>query len=208
MPEIRSETPLLVVFVDLTRFGAQSQRVDDVELADALDAYYEQVGAAVQEAGGRVVKFVGDGAVIVFAEDRVDRGVEMLLALKDAVDRSMAQRGWECRLIAKAHFGTAIAGPFGLAGDKHHDVIGKTVNTAAMLDADGGDPLRRRLPKAQPRAATTLQEAHATDHLHPPGGPAAVQGDDRAHESLRSDPHHPPRAPLRSEARAGEEECP
>jgi adenylate cyclase len=161
MPEIRSETPLLVVFVDLTRFGAQSQRVDDVELADALDAYYEQVGAAVQETGGRVVKFVGDGAVIVFDEEQVDRGIEMLLALKDAVDRSMTQRGWECRLIAKAHFGTAIAGAFGPVGDKHHDVIGKTVNTAAMLDATGvtlsvaafrklSPALRRRFKKHTP----------------------------------------------------------
>lgn len=34
------------MFVDLTRFFAQSQRVDDVELADTIDAYYEQVGAA------------------------------------------------------------------------------------------------------------------------------------------------------------------
>jgi adenylate cyclase len=137
MPETRSETSLLVVFVDLTRFWAQSQRVDDVELADALDAYYEQVGAAVQGAGGRVVKFLGDGALIVFREDRVDQGVEMLLALKDAVDEAMATRHWECRLAAKAHFGPAVAGPFGLSDDKHYDVLGKTVNTAAMLDSTG-----------------------------------------------------------------------
>jgi adenylate cyclase len=137
MADVRSETPLLVVFVDLTRFWAQSQRVDDVELADTLDAYYEQIGAAVRAAGGRIVKFLGDGALIVFDEQRVDAGVEMLLALKDAVDRSMAQRGWECRLIAKAHFGTVIAGPFGVAGDKHHDVVGKTVNIAATLEASG-----------------------------------------------------------------------
>jgi adenylate cyclase len=161
MLEIRSEIPLLVAFVDLTRFGAQSQRVDDVQLADGLDAYYEEVGAAVQEGGGRVVKFVGDGAVLAFPEDRVDRGVEMLLALKESVDRSMAQRGWECRLIAKAHFGTAIAGPFGEAGAKRHDVIGKAVNTAAMLDATGvtlsvaafrrlSPALRRRFKKHTP----------------------------------------------------------
>lgn len=137
MPEIRSETPLLVVFADLTRFGIQSQRVGDVELADTIDAYYEQVGAAVQAAGGRVVKFVGDGVLIVFEEDRVDQGVEMLLALKEAVDGWMARRSWECRLIVKAHFGTVVAGPFGLAGDKRYDVAGKTVNTAASLDATG-----------------------------------------------------------------------
>ena len=137
MADVRSETPLLVVFADLTRFWAQSQRVDDAELADTLDAYYEQVGTAVRAAGGRVIKFFGDGVLIVFEERRVDAGVEMLLALKDAVDRSMAERGWECRLVAKAHFGTAIAGPFGVAGDKRHDVVGKTVNIAATLEATG-----------------------------------------------------------------------
>lgn len=161
MPEIRTETSLLVAFVDLTRFASQSQRVGDVELADGIDAYYEQVGASVQDAGGRVVKFVGDGVLIVFAEDRVDRGVETLLALKEAVDRSMAERGWECRLIAKAHFGTAVAGPFGAAGDKRHDVIGKVVNIAAQLDSAGvtlsvaafrklSPPLRRRFKKHTP----------------------------------------------------------
>ena len=134
---VRSETPLLVVFIDLTRFWAQSQRVDDQEVADTLDTYYEQVGAAVKAAGGRVVKFLGDGALIVFEEDRVDAGAEMLLALKDAVDRAMARRGWECRLIAKAHFGPVIAGPFGAAGDKRHDVAGRTVNVAASLEANG-----------------------------------------------------------------------
>jgi len=132
-----------------------------VELADGIDAYYEQVGAAVQGAGGRVIKFVGDGVLIAFAEDEVDRGVEMLLALKEAVDRSMAERGWECRLIAKAHFGTAVAGPFGSVGDKRHDVIGKAVNTAAVLDSAGvtlsvaafrklSPPLRRRFKKHTP----------------------------------------------------------
>jgi adenylate cyclase len=161
MPETRSETALLVVFVDLTRFAAQSRRVDDVELADTIDAYYEQVGASVRDAGGRVVKYVGDGVLIVFEEEHVDRGVEMLLALKDSVDQTMARRGWECRLVVKAHFGTAIAGPFGLQGDKHHDVIGKTVNTAVMLEATGvtltvnafrklGPALRRRFKKHTP----------------------------------------------------------
>jgi class 3 adenylate cyclase len=67
----------------------------------------------------------------------VDRGVEMLLVLKDAVDRSMADRGWECRLIVTVHFGTAVAGPFGLAGAKQHDIIGKVVNTTALLDSAG-----------------------------------------------------------------------
>src|SRR5207248_2611833 len=116
--ESRAEVPLLLAFVDLTRFAAQSERVGDAELAEVIDAYYEQVAAAIEAAGGRIVKFIGDAALIVFPEEAVDRGVQALLDLKEAIDRSMEARGWQCRLAVKAHFGSAIARPFGAAGDK------------------------------------------------------------------------------------------
>ena len=133
----RSEVPLLVSFIDLTRFFAQSQRVNDVELADTLDAFYGHVTQAVEEAGGVLVKFMGDAALIVFEEERIERGVTMLLDLKGSVDALMAERGWECRLVVKAHFGPVIAGQFGEAASQRYDVAGKTVNTAAALDAAG-----------------------------------------------------------------------
>jgi adenylate cyclase len=155
---VHPEVPLLVAFVDLTRFGVQSQRVRDSELAETLDAYYERVAVTVEAVGGRVVKYIGDGALVVFGEDTVDRGVQALLELKEAVDALMDARGWECRLVVKAHFGQAVAGPFGAASDKRFDVIGKAVSTAAMLDSTGvtlsveafrklGPALRRRFKK-------------------------------------------------------------
>ena len=137
MTSTRSETPLLIVFLDLTRFAFQSQRLGDAEIAETVDKFYELVGAAVAAAGGRTVKFIGDASLIVFPEDRVDQGVQMLLDLKPAVDKFMDDIGWECRLSAKVHFGPALAGLYGAAGDKRYDVIGKTVNTAAMLDSTG-----------------------------------------------------------------------
>lgn len=133
----RAPTPLLVVFLDLTRFATQSQRVEDPELADTVDAYYERVAGAVDAAGGRTVKFIGDAALTVFPEHAVDAGVAMLLDLKPAVDRLMVERGWECRLTARAHFGSVMAGEFGAAGRKQFDVLGRVVNTAATLDGTG-----------------------------------------------------------------------
>lgn len=46
----RAESPFLIAFVDLTRFGSQSQRVSDGEIADTLDQYYRHVTAAVEQA--------------------------------------------------------------------------------------------------------------------------------------------------------------
>jgi class 3 adenylate cyclase len=161
MAERRTESAFLIAFVDLTRFMVQSQRVGDAEIADTLDLYYQQVAAAVDQARGRVVKYIGDAALVVFPEDGVDRGVEALLDLKTTVDGFMAGRGWDCRLTAKAHFGVAVAGAFGPPAAERFDVVGKAVNTAATLPESGvtlsvaafrrlGPELRRRFKKHTP----------------------------------------------------------
>lgn len=157
----RSPQSLLIAFVDLTRFAAQSQRIDDQVLADTIDSFYELVAATVQSAGGKVVKFLGDAALIVFPEDVVDQAVETLLTLKTSVDQMMSASGWECRLAVKVHFGSVIAGLFGARDEKRYDVIGKDVNTTAMLEASGvtltvdafgklGSELRTRFKKQTP----------------------------------------------------------
>jgi len=161
MAERRAESAYLIAFVDLTRFMAQSQRVSDGEIADTLDLFYQHVAAAVEDARGRVVKYLGDAALVVFPEDGVDRGVEALLDLKTSIDRFMVTRGWDCRLTAKAHFGVAVAGAFGPPAAERFDVIGKAVNTAATLEGSGvtlsvaafrklGPELRRRFKKHTP----------------------------------------------------------
>jgi adenylate cyclase len=161
MSEIRTEVSLLIAFVDLARFAAQSQRVDDFELANGVDSYYEHLGAAVLAAGGTIVKFVGDAALVVFPEAAVDQGVATILALKDSVDDLMTDMGWECRLTARVHFGSVIAGPFGVENAKRFDVLGKAVNTAATLGGPGvtlsveafrklGRDLRTRFKKHTP----------------------------------------------------------
>src|SRR5262249_12981317 len=93
--------------------------------------------SAIQSAGGTTVKFIGDAALAVFPEQAVDAGVRMLLELKPTVDRFMTEQGWECRLAVKIHFGNAIAGHFGPKGSKMFDVLGRAVNTAAVLESVG-----------------------------------------------------------------------
>jgi adenylate cyclase len=135
--ETHYETHLLIVFTNLSRFSAQSLRQSDSETADGLDEYYETLAAAVTAAGGTLVKFIGDGALVVFPEDAVDRGVGAILNAKPAIDKLLSVRNWECRFNAKVHFGVVVAGLFGAREDKRFDIIGKTVNTAAMLDSAG-----------------------------------------------------------------------
>ena len=135
--ERRTEVALLVAFIDLTGFALHSTRVADDEIAEVLDGYYQMVAQHIAAAGGRVVKYMGDGTLVVFDAGNADRGIEVLLDLKLEVDRYLASRGWDCRATVKAHVGSVIAGPYGPPDDRRFDVIGKTVNTAAMLEASG-----------------------------------------------------------------------
>ena len=48
---VRGEQPLVVAFLDLTQFAAQSARVDDAELAERVDGYYARVAERVTAAG-------------------------------------------------------------------------------------------------------------------------------------------------------------
>jgi len=128
----RSHADLLIAFVDLTRFKFECQRRDDDEIANTLDTYYQLVTDAVNLARGRVIKFIGDAALIVFKAEDTDRGIHALMQLRKDVDSAMADNGWECRLHVRAHAGNVVAGDFGGAAP-FYDVIGRAVNEAAML---------------------------------------------------------------------------
>jgi adenylate cyclase len=132
----RAPVDLLVAFADLSQFASVTRRLGD-RAADVLDGYYEIVGERLVAAGGRVVKFIGDAALVVFPEARADEAVNALLDLKAEVDGWFSAQGLDCRLTVKAHVGRVVAGPYGARGDKRFDVIGEAVNVAATLEARG-----------------------------------------------------------------------
>jgi len=127
------EQAVLIVFADLTRFMVNSRSTPDASLAELLDAYYQRAEGLVSAAGGRVVKFMGDAFLAVWPEARAGDGVEGLPALKRDIDAWWAGKGWDSRVVLKAHFGRAVIGPFGR--DARFDVIGNEVNVAATLPA-------------------------------------------------------------------------
>ena len=162
MFDVRIETDLLIAFLDLSRFAEQSQSTPDRELALGMNAFYELVTLHIERAGGHVVKFIGDAALVVFDSADVDRGVGALLELPRAVEQLMQARGWTCRLRVKVHYGSAVVGPFGAAGHERLDVLGKAVNLAARLPAHGftlsvpafrklGPAARKRFKKHTPQ---------------------------------------------------------
>lgn len=133
----RKPTRLVIAFTDFTSFKAQAQRVSDAEIADTMDDLYQLVTTVVEKAKGRVVKFIGDAALIVFPGDKPDDALRAILTLRTECDRFMIDRDWECRFGAKVHIGDVIAGDFGAKGNRRYDIMGREVNATAMLKGDG-----------------------------------------------------------------------
>jgi adenylate cyclase len=125
---------MVIAFIDLARFQIASRRVKDAELVAILEIYYDLMVATLKPTGGRIVKFMGDGALVVFDADDVDDAVQAVLALKKSVDEKLSEeRRFVTPLVARVHVGEAMAGPFGPKGERRYDVIGQAVNrTAAM----------------------------------------------------------------------------
>jgi adenylate cyclase len=131
----REPRDLVIVFIDLSTFTVDARGVDDTRLAELVSDFYDRVGAHVSGAGGTVVKFIGDGALLVFPPAKVDAAVGALFALKRDVDAWLSSERWGSRLVVKVHCGTVVAGSFGARarGEERFDVIGTEVNVAARL---------------------------------------------------------------------------
>lgn len=129
---------LLVAFFDLTRFLRFSQSHTDYEVVEMLSGYYELVGDIIDDAGGTVVKFIGDAGLLAFPAERAQQGVLALKHLKDTGDIWLCDHdASSCQAIIKAHFGPVICTQIGTRTDKRFDIFGETVCTAATLPSSG-----------------------------------------------------------------------
>jgi class 3 adenylate cyclase len=133
------EAPLqanvLVAFADCSRYMQSTKGLSSTELFAALNDFYVLTEDTMGAAGGLVVKFMGDAAMIVFPEDLADQGIMALLDLKASVDRWLQDHPIAQGLQVNVHFGEATLGRMSRAGNL--DVIGETVHIAATLGSRG-----------------------------------------------------------------------
>ena len=104
---------------------------DDEEIFALLADYYSLVGQIIEDGGGRVLKYMGDAALIIFPEDCVDSAVGALLDLREQGDGWLKEREFESTHAINAHFGPACVGYVGSKDAKQLDAFGETINIAA-----------------------------------------------------------------------------
>ncbi len=127
------ERTLLVAFADLANYATLSASFSNGDMFATIAEFAEIVGDVVGDAGGRVIKIMGDAALITFEGSEVVEGVAALRSLKADIDRWLESRGFETELLIRAHVGRVAVGNVGPRNDKRLDVIGRVVNETAKL---------------------------------------------------------------------------
>jgi class 3 adenylate cyclase len=138
---------LTIVFADLVASTDLVARMDPEEWRDVVTMYFRAVAAAIEGAGGHVVKYLGDGVMACFGHPRAygddaERAVRAALAVVDevrALDRWLeATRGVRLSVRVGVHTGASVVGEGGgglvdVFGDAPH--IASRVQSLAAPDS-------------------------------------------------------------------------
>ncbi|MFO1061612.1 MAG: adenylate/guanylate cyclase domain-containing protein [Dongiaceae bacterium] len=137
------EEEIAVLFADLRSFTQFAEHRLPYDVVFLLNRYFRAMGTAVEEAGGQVDKFIGDGVMALFGVG--GKGAEGCRAALAAA-RRMAENLEEMnralahdlptplRIGIGINVGPVIVGEMGYARATSVTAIGDTVNTASRLE--------------------------------------------------------------------------
>ncbi|WP_420135888.1 adenylate/guanylate cyclase domain-containing protein [Rhodopseudomonas sp.] len=131
---------VVVMFVDFRNFTGAARARTPGEVVARLDEAFEVLVDVLEQHGGIVNKFLGDGFLALFgapiedpdaATGAVAAGREMLSAMEE----NNTDHPWPLRIGISIHIGDAVVGTVGSPRRKEYTVIGDTVNFAARLES-------------------------------------------------------------------------
>jgi adenylate cyclase len=138
------EREVVILFADLRNFTKLSESKLPYDVVFLLNRYFQAMGDAVEQSGGHIDKFIGDGVMALFAvEGTIDRGCrQALLAARsmverlDELNRSLVEDLPDpLRIGIGLHVGQVIVGEMGYGRAVSLTAIGDAVNTASRLEA-------------------------------------------------------------------------
>ncbi len=167
---------ITAVFLDLRGFTAFTDRADPEDVLELLRAYHATLGRTVDEFGGTLEHFAGDGVMIFFNDPfpvarPAERAVRMAMGLQlafEPIARAWEKLGHQVGLGVGIAQGDATLGVIGFEQRWEYAAIGNVPNLAARLcgEARAGEIL---LDAQTEREVTEFAEVE-------PIGPLALRG--------------------------------
>ncbi|MEW9807340.1 adenylate/guanylate cyclase domain-containing protein [Mesorhizobium sp. ZMM04-5] len=138
------EQEIAVLFCDIRSFTALADHRLPYDIVFLLNRYFAIVGKAVEQSGGTLDKFIGDGAMALFGlngstAEACRQALAASAAILAELDRLSEELAAEIpaplRVAIGIHAGPAIVGAMGYGGAMHVTAIGDTVNVASRLES-------------------------------------------------------------------------
>jgi class 3 adenylate cyclase/tetratricopeptide (TPR) repeat protein/ABC-type transport system involved in cytochrome c biogenesis ATPase subunit len=133
-----------VMFCDLVGSTALAEDFDPEDLTEIIVAYRDAVHSIVNDLGGYIARYLGDGLLIYFGypqahEDDTVRAVRAALRIIQDVNALGAHRGLPLKSPLQVHIGIhtglVVVGELGTGTARERDgIIGETPNVAARLE--------------------------------------------------------------------------
>lgn len=139
-----AEREIVILFADIRSFTEFSEQKLPYDVVFVLNQYFRTMGSAVEAAGGRLDKFIGDGVMALFGVDTTaDQGAadalraarQMALGLNDINTNLKNDLPQPLRMGIGIHVGPVIVGDMGYAQVRSITAIGDAVNAASRLEA-------------------------------------------------------------------------
>lgn len=142
------EQEIAILFADIRGFTTFSEQKLPYDVVFVLNRYFRSMGEAIEQAGGRVDKFIGDGIMALFGIDGNPRdgaraGLQAAVRMSERLDELntmlKADLPEPLRIGIGVHAGSAIVGEMGYGPAISVTAIGDTVNTSSRLEAKTKD---------------------------------------------------------------------
>ena len=139
-----SEREIAILFADIRSFTELAETKLPYDVVFLLNRYFEEMGRAIEGAGGRVDKFIGDGIMALFGvEAGAEAGCRAALAAAAAMSERLIHLNTvlaedlptPLKIGIGIHAGPAIVGEMGFGQTVSVTAIGDAVNTASRLES-------------------------------------------------------------------------
>lgn len=142
------EREIAVLFCDIRNFTTLTESRLPFDIVFLLNRYFSVVGQAVEQAGGRMDKFIGDGAMALFGitgskEAACRQALDAARRIIEGIEHLNEQLSGELpdplRIAIGIHTGPAVVGTLGYGNARTLTAIGDTVNVASRLETVAKD---------------------------------------------------------------------